>query len=79
MEILNIKEFLMKREIFLNKLKIFKVSSGKILDLEEKINIWAQEEQINILNVSSSSGQSYSGFGNRVSEKEMFVFVVFSK
>ncbi len=63
----------------MNKIKIFKTSSRDFLKLEEYINAWAEEEEKLILQHSVIDGASYSYFGNRQEDKEIFVSVLYSE
>jgi hypothetical protein len=63
----------------MNKIKIFKSSSKDFLNIEEYINAWAEEEGKMILQHSVVSGASYTSFGNRQDDKEIFVSVLYSE
>jgi hypothetical protein len=61
----------------MNKIKIFKSSSRDFLNMEHYINTWAEEENKTILQHSIIDGSSYSAFGNRQDDKEIFISVLY--
>ena len=63
----------------MNKIKIFKTSTRDIMLIEEKINVWAEEEKVKVIQVSLMDGEEYTTFGSRIENKEVFFIVLYSQ
>jgi hypothetical protein len=49
------------------------------MKLEDLINIWAEENHFSILQITTVNGESYSSFGSRIEDRELFLIVVYTK
>jgi hypothetical protein len=61
----------------MNKIKIFKTSSKDLEKIQEAINAWIEEKNVNVVQVETISGETYSTFGSRVDEKEIFLIILY--
>jgi hypothetical protein len=62
----------------MNKVKIIKTSTRELSKIEDKINFWAKEENVVILQLNTVLGESYSVFGQRTEDREVFIIILYS-
>lgn len=64
----------------MNQIKIFKTNNNDLLLTQHEINAWSEENNINILQLTTANGASYLGKNSSyVLEAEIFIIVLYSK
>lgn len=63
----------------MNYVKTFRTSVREMMNMDDIIAAWVNEENVTILSIATVHGENYSSFGSRVENKEIFLIVTYTK
>lgn len=63
----------------MKQIKIFKATNNDLLATQNEINRWVEDNNIDILNISTTNGATYTGKNSSyVLEVEIFIIVLYT-